>query len=367
MFSLSGAAFLVLISGILAGNLPSGAPSALADSSSIVSIYHDGLKKAFALESGTVGDALEVAGVELGQNDIVEPSAETVVGHGYFNINVYRARPVTIIDQGKTIQSMSARQSPKLIAEEAGLKVYTEDTYSSETVTDFVSDEVIGHKIIIDRATPVVVSADHKVLVMRTQAEDVDGLLKDKRISLGVKDVVTPSLKTALTSGMSVSIKRVSEAVVEQEEVIPREVKTIKDPTQHVGYRAVTNEGADGSRKVSYLVHYENGAEQSRQILSNKIVKAAVSQVVVVGTRVLVDDEAFYRLRLCESGNNYAANTGNGYYGAYQFDLTTWRSNGGTGYPHHASPATQDEIAKRLQARRGWAPWPSCSRKLGLR
>jgi hypothetical protein len=65
----------------------------------------------------------------------------------------------------------------------------------------------------------------------------------------------------------------------------------------------------------------------------------------------------WYRLRMCESGNNYAINTGNGYYGAYQFDLSTWRSVGGTGYAHQASPAVQDALALKLWQQRGWSPW----------
>lgn len=74
----------------------------------------------------------------------------------------------------------------------------------------------------------------------------------------------------------------------------------------------------------------------------------------------------FARLAACESGGNYSINTGNGYYGAYQFDLSTWRSVGFSGRPDLASRSTQDEAARRLQAARGWSPWPACSRKLGL-
>ena len=74
----------------------------------------------------------------------------------------------------------------------------------------------------------------------------------------------------------------------------------------------------------------------------------------------------FARLRQCESGNNYRINTGNGYYGAYQFNLNTWHGLGYSGYPHQAAPATQDQAAHELQADRGWSPWPACSRKLGL-
>ncbi len=72
------------------------------------------------------------------------------------------------------------------------------------------------------------------------------------------------------------------------------------------------------------------------------------------------------RLRMCESTNRYPINTGNGYYGAYQFDLPTWRSVGGTGYPHLATPAEQDHRALYLYRMRGWQPW-TCATKLGLR
>ena len=71
-------------------------------------------------------------------------------------------------------------------------------------------------------------------------------------------------------------------------------------------------------------------------------------------------------LRRCESGGDYSENTGNGYYGAYQFSLATWRGLGLAGLPSQASPATQDQAAERLQARSGWGQWPVCSRHLRL-
>ena len=71
------------------------------------------------------------------------------------------------------------------------------------------------------------------------------------------------------------------------------------------------------------------------------------------------------RLRQCESGDDYTIDTGNGYYGAYQFDLATWQSLGGTGYPNEASPETQDAMALKLWQERGWSPW-ACASIIGL-
>jgi hypothetical protein len=64
----------------------------------------------------------------------------------------------------------------------------------------------------------------------------------------------------------------------------------------------------------------------------------------------------------CESGGNPATDTGNGFYGKYQFTLETWQAVGGTGNPAHASEAEQDRRAAALYARSGPSPWPVCGR-----
>lgn len=67
-------------------------------------------------------------------------------------------------------------------------------------------------------------------------------------------------------------------------------------------------------------------------------------------------------IRACESGSSggYSANTGNGFYGAYQFTLETWRSVGGTVRPDLAPPREQDKRAAALYRREGPSPWPVC-------
>jgi len=71
-------------------------------------------------------------------------------------------------------------------------------------------------------------------------------------------------------------------------------------------------------------------------------------------------------LRYCESGDDYQANTGNGFYGAYQFAWSTWTGLGFPGRPDQEPYWMQDEAAQRLQALQGWGPWPACSAALGL-
>jgi LysM repeat protein len=73
------------------------------------------------------------------------------------------------------------------------------------------------------------------------------------------------------------------------------------------------------------------------------------------------------RLAQCEASGNWAANTGNGYYGGLQFTLSSWHAVGGSGYPNQASRNEQIARGEILKSRQGWGAWPACSAKLGLR
>ena len=82
----------------------------------------------------------------------------------------------------------------------------------------------------------------------------------------------------------------------------------------------------------------------------------------------LAAHDPFAAIHACESGGNYrAVSRSRRYMGAYQFNKRTWQGVGMQGLPHDAPPEVQDEAARRLQAARGWQPWPHCSRAAGLR
>jgi LysM repeat protein len=67
----------------------------------------------------------------------------------------------------------------------------------------------------------------------------------------------------------------------------------------------------------------------------------------------------------CESGGNWAINTGNGYYGGLQFSASTWRAYGGSGMPNNASRSEQIRIAEKVLAGQGIGAWPVCGARGG--
>ena len=185
------------------------------------------------------------------------------------------------------------------------------------------------------------------------------------------------------------------------------------------GETKVATAGVDGVVRTTYEVTTVGGKEVSRTPVAQVVVTQKVDEVVLVGTGAAkkqeskpeqsqgqgqsqsqgqgqapapsassessggsggsasggsagtndgpVGDDVWAKLAQCESGGNPATNTGNGFYGMYQFTLETWQSLGGTGYPHEADAATQTAMAKKLQAQPGWGQWPGCADKRGLR
>lgn len=108
-------------------------------------------------------------------------------------------------------------------------------------------------------------------------------------------------------------------------------------------------------------------AEAAAKAAAQPSARAASRKIVPVDHPVVIlGDDAFAAVRFCESGGDYARNSGNGYYGAYQYAIGSWANYGGFSRPDLAPPNVQDAKAHADVAARGWSAWPTCARKAGL-
>lgn len=96
----------------------------------------------------------------------------------------------------------------------------------------------------------------------------------------------------------------------------------------------------------------------------NAIVRQRIiAYLVAISTPSIPNEARWDRVAQCESGGNWAINTGNGYYGGLQFSLGTWRAYGGVGYPNHNSKADQIRVAENVRTQSGLHHWPVCGRR----
>jgi resuscitation-promoting factor RpfC len=107
-----------------------------------------------------------------------------------------------------------------------------------------------------------------------------------------------------------------------------------------------------------------SGGALKFQMVCKSLVIAAV---VVLGISIFMDPEKaeadgmnWDAVAQCESGGNWSADTGNGFYGGLQFKPSTWAANGGVGDPAMASREQQIAVANRVLATQGPGAWPKC-------
>jgi len=278
---------------------------AFAEGKTLLTIYSDGQKKTVATDAKTIGEALEQNGVELGKGDVVEPSADTAINQAFYNANIYRAYPSLIIDGDTKTTVMSGYRSARQVVESSDVKLHSEDKVTIDRSDNFVSDGIIGQRIIIDRATPVEVTIGTKTFQMRTWKPNVGELLSEKGIQIMPTDILNFDVSSLITKNMKITINRLSQDIAQVTETIEPETQYKNDPNQPTSYQKVESQGVAGKKLVSYIVRQQNGVELRRQAIDTKILEPSVPKVVIRGTSSDSDEYSakmfiYYR----ESKNN---------------------------------------------------------------
>ena len=364
-------AILMLVGGLFFVN------QALADATKpvtkagekLVTIYDRGVEKTIVTKARTIREALKLAKFSIDERqDVVEPSLDSEMVAEKYNINIFRARPITIVDGNKRLKVTTAEQTPALIAKVAGIEVFEEDKITLSNSDNMAVD---GANMVmkIDRASMVNFVLYGKESVIRTHAKTVGELLKEKNIDPKKDDTLSVDRSAKIIPGMKIELWRNGKQTITAEEDVKFEVEKVQDANRDSGYREVKQAGENGKKNVTYEIEMKNGVEVSRKEIASVVTKEPKKQIEIVGTKSSTSfsgsfSEALARLRSCEG--SYTSNTGNGYYGAYQFDKRTWGNYGGYELASDAPAAVQDEKAWQTYKARGWQPWPTCKVKMGL-
>lgn len=261
--------------------------SSRLDDANIVILHADDETRLLPTREKTVGSLLDNAGIILNEGDIVEPAADTTIEEDDFRINVYRAGPVVIEDQGKRIMTSSAATTSRSIADQAGVKVHPEDEIITEPSRDFLRDG-IGSKVTINRSLPISLNLYGTPLPTRTLARTVGELLAEKQVVLAPDDTVQPAVTTPVTEGLQIFVTRHGVQVVTVEETIPMPIDTVEDNSLSFGTSAVRQKGSEGKKSITYQVEFRNGTEIGRTVIQEAIIQEPITQIVARGQAVSI-------------------------------------------------------------------------------
>lgn len=249
-----------------------------------VTIHDRGKDIGILTYARTVGEALRDGGIAVDEKDLVEPAVDEELVAKSYDVNIYRARPVVVIDGATTQKILSPYQTSKQIAKDAGIILHDEDITTVEPISD-VAAHGTGIQVTIDRATPFTLVLYGKKMVAYSQEQTVRAVLQSKGITLAKNDTISVDKESRLHRGMLIEIWRNGKQMISIEEVIKKPIEQIRDADRPVSYKQVKTPGKDGKKQVTYEVEMRNGKEIARKLITSLTTLAPVKEVVVVGSK----------------------------------------------------------------------------------
>lgn len=229
----------------------------------------------------TVGKLLKEAEICTESRDFVSPTLDTSITADGMEIWIKRYADVRVETEERTWAVSLTGGTVQEALDEAGV-LLVENDYINHSPQAYLTD---GMKISVVHRMAVTLVADGKTKDCLTQAHTVQELLEEQRIALGELDRITPKISAVLKDGAKVVVKRVEIREVVETEPIAFETNITYSGNMLVGTSQITREGVNGEKRVTYQVTYVDGKEESRKAVREEILKEAVAQEVVQGSK----------------------------------------------------------------------------------
>lgn len=285
LFVISGAVILLMAIVVIGLVRTAHAASTTPRSGERLLVIHDdNVEKGFLTRSATVREALEEAKVPIDNNDLVEPSLDETLVASSYDINIYRARPVTVVDGAVRKKIMSAYRTPTQIAAHADIKLRAEDK-TEMSLPASAPGYGASIELTITRATEFSLVLYGKKTVAFSQAKTVGDMLEEKKITLAKDDTLSVAVDTPLTAGMTVELWREGTQTVTEDKEVAFDTERIQDADREVGFREVVTPGKNGKRTVTYEIEMKNGVEVGRKEIQSVVVVKPIKQVERVGIK----------------------------------------------------------------------------------
>jgi uncharacterized protein YabE (DUF348 family) len=336
-----------------------GATVAFFIAQKAVTVTVDGQVRTVGTYADTVGEMLEEEGLEPAAHDVVLPGVQEAIADGD-TVIVNRARPLELTVDGVSREVYVTALSVDEALDQLGYRA--DGLVLSASRSERLPLD--GMQLTITTPKDIVLVADGHQRVVTTTAATAGDLLAEQGIALSQTDRTSLYLDQALLDQMRLQVYRVTVQEVQETSAIAYDRVETKDPDAFDGDETVTSPGQEGEQVATVRVTTVDGVVTQRETLSTKVTREPVAEQVSVGTKPrpaapapTADGLNWAALAACESGGNPRAVNPAGYYGLYQFSLSTWASVGGSGNPIDASPSEQLSRAQTLYARSGAGQW----------
>ena len=132
----------------------------------------------------------------------------------------------------------------------------------------------------------VTITADDKNISIEVPpGSSVQEAIKIALLTLGTLDRVEPPLYTVLSDGDQITVVRVREEYYIEQKVIPFEHQELRNEALPEGERRLSQPGVNGLEEITYHRVFEDGKEISKNIVKSIVLKAAIPEIVMIGSK----------------------------------------------------------------------------------
>jgi resuscitation-promoting factor RpfB len=342
--------------------------------SKTVTLSIDGQETEVRVLGDTVRDVLASQDISVGDRDVVAPGLDSSVSDGS-NVAIKFARPLDVNLDGEESRYWVTATDVSSALDQVGIRFAAADLSVSRGAT--IGRDGLDLDVVTPKKLTVRLAGD-KPAKESVTALTVGQALDELGVDVDKHDEVRPGLGATVEDGDRVVFTNVRKVTKKVTETVAHDTVERTDSSMFDDESETLRAGEDGTRRVLYKITLENGKVADRKAIETNLLRKPVAEIVRVGTKerpveapttnYAGGSTVWDQLADCESGGNWAINTGNGYYGGLQFSLSTWRAYGGPGYPHQQSRETQIAIATKVRDANGggYGSWPHCSQQLGL-
>lgn len=362
-----------------------GGTAAYGTLSKTVTLDVDGRKDTVRTFGGDVKSVLSSRDVAVDDADRVrldkdgdEPTAKAAptasVSDGD-TIKVQYERPITVAVDGRVTRTSTHEPTVGKALDELDVEPAAGAELSAKKDARLPREAA---EVVVSNPKKLTVVANGKKKSLTTAKPTAEEVVREAGIDLDDDDEISTARGAFVSKGQKLVVTRIKMVDRTETKSVAPKVTYRDDDSLDKGETKVLKPGKAGKKRQQVLLTVADGKVRDRLVLTSKTLSEPTTRVVARGTKEpeaadvpdedapsVSGDSVWDRIAQCESGGNWATNTGNGYYGGLQFSAQTWKSVGGPGLPHQNSREVQIKYAKILQQRAGWGQW-SCAAKVGV-
>ena len=199
-------------------------------------------------------------------------------------LTILRATPVQVVEEGGISRTIWTRSDT------------VEQALAENDIPVHEGDEVLpgldatiqpGMRVLLRRATPIVIRVDGQTIETRTRAKTVGDALRAVGVLVLGADQVHPPLDAELHPNDVIQITRIQEELAYEEELLPFETVWQPDDDLLIDTRSVGSEGRPGILRRRYRVRYEDGQEVSRELEDEWVAQEPERKVILYGRKIV--------------------------------------------------------------------------------